>query len=101
MIDGPTLLAILGMALATYATRVSGFFLLGRLNVSGRLKAGLDALPPAILMAVIAPTILATGVAESAAAAITAAAAWFGAPLALTIVIGVVSVVLLRLMPGF
>ena len=35
MIGMPALLAILGMALATYATRLSGFYLLRGLNVSG------------------------------------------------------------------
>ena len=96
MIDMPALLAILGMALATYATRLSGFYLLRGLNVSGRMKAGLDALPPAILMAVIAPVILATGIAETLAAAITAVAAYLRLPLALVIIIGVVSAVALR-----
>ena len=59
-----TILAILGMALATYATRASGLYLMRGVVVKGRLKAALDALPPAILMAVIAPTILTTGIAE-------------------------------------
>lgn len=98
MIDMPALLAILGMALAAYATRISGFYLLRGLNVSGRMKAALDALPPAILMAVIAPVILTTGIAETVAAGITAGAAYFRLPLALVIVIGVASVVALRAM---
>ena len=96
MIDMPALLAIVGMALAAYATRLSGFYLLRGLNVGGWMKAGLDALPPAILMAVIAPVILATGIAETLAAGVTAVAAYLRLPLALTIVIGVVSVVALR-----
>ena len=90
------ILAILGMGLATYLTRVSGFYLLSGLNVSGRMKAALDALPPAVLMAVIAPVILTTGWAESIAAAITAVAGFLRLPLAVTIVVGIVSVVLLR-----
>jgi uncharacterized membrane protein len=95
-IDPLTLLAIAGMALATYATRVGGFAFMRFLTVSGRLKVALDAVPPAILMAVIAPTILTTGVAETLAAAITAAAAIFRLPLLLVATIGVVSVVALR-----
>ena len=91
------LLAILGMGIATYLTRLSGFYLLRGFNVSGRSKAALDALPPAVLMAVIAPVILTTGWAESIAAAITAVAAFFRLPLAMTIIIGIVSVVLLRM----
>jgi len=96
VIHTATLMAIIGMALATYATRLSGFYLLSGFTIRGRLKAALDALPPAILMAVIAPTVLTTGRAETLAAAITAVAAFFRLPLALTIVIGVASVVALR-----
>lgn len=93
---GTTLLAIIGMGVATYLTRLSGFYLLRGLNLSGPMKAALDALPPAVLMAVIAPMILATGLAETIAAAITAVAAFFRLPLAVTILVGIVSVVALR-----
>ena len=92
-----TILAIIGMALATYATRASGLYLMRGVTVRGRLKAALDALPPAILMAVIAPTILTTGIAETIAAALTAVSAFLRAPLVVTILIGVASVVLLRM----
>ena len=95
-----TILAILGMALATYATRASGLYLMRGVVVKGRLKAALDALPPAILMAVIAPTILTTGIAETIAAILTAAAAFLRAPLVVTILTGVISVVLLRMVLG-
>ena len=91
------IVAIFGMALATFATRASGLYLMRGVVVTGRLKAALDALPPAILMAVIAPTILTTGVAESTAAVITAGAAVMRLPLVLVVIIGVVSVVLLRM----
>lgn len=94
--SGTTLLAIIGMGVATYLTRLSGFYLLRGLNLSGPMKAAMDALPPAVLMAVIAPVILATGLAETIAAAITAVVAFFRLPLAVTIVIGIVSVVALR-----
>lgn len=91
-----TLLAIIGMALATYATRVGGLFLIRYIDANGRMKAALDAMPPAILMAVIAPTILTTGPAETSAAIITAIAAFLRLPLVVTLIIGVASVVLLR-----
>lgn len=94
------LLAILGMGVATYLTRLSGFYLLRGLNVTGRGKAALDALPPAVLMAVIAPVILTTGWAESIAAAITALAAFFRLPLTVTIIVGIASVALLRAVLG-
>lgn len=95
-VDPLTLLAIAGMAIATYATRVAGLFFMQFVSVKGRTKAAFDALPPAILMAVIAPTILATGIAETLAAVITAIAAILRAPMIVTILIGVASVVFLR-----
>ena len=97
-VEPATLLAILGMALATYATRVSGPYLMRGIEVRGRLKAALDALPPAILMAVIAPTILLKGPAETLAAVFTVTAAFMRLPLVVVILTGVVGVVVLRMM---
>lgn len=97
MTDWTAIIAIAGMGLATYLTRYSGFLLLGGLTVRGRVKAALDALPPAILMAVIAPTVFTSGPAEAIAGAITAVSAYLRAPLAVSIVLGVVSVVGLRM----
>jgi uncharacterized membrane protein len=85
-------LAIIGMGLATYATRLSGLLLMRGVEVKGRTKAALDAMPPSVLMAVITPTVLMTGKAESLAAIITAVAAIFRLPLLATICIGVASV---------
>jgi uncharacterized membrane protein len=94
-----TELAIAGMAAATYLTRVSGLWLMRLMKVEGRTKAALDAVPPAILMAVIAPVAFATGPAETAAAVVTALAA-LRLPLIIAVVIGVLSVVALRHLLG-
>ena len=88
-----TLLAIIGMGLATYSTRISGLLLMRGVMVQGRLKAALDAVPPAVLMAVITPTVFMTGRAETFAAVATAVAAFFRLPLLAVILVGVVSVV--------
>ena len=93
--DTTTILAILAMAAVTYVTRIAGLFVADRLVLTGRAKAAFDAIPPAVLVAVIAPTALTTGWAEALAAAITAAAA-FRLPLLATVAVGVVSVVALR-----
>lgn len=90
------LLAIISMGIATYVTRLSGFYLMRGFGVSEPMKAALDALPPAVLMAVIAPVVLTTGWAESLAAAITALVAFFRLPLTVTILVGLLSVVALR-----
>ncbi|MGK9235836.1 AzlD domain-containing protein [Inquilinus limosus] len=94
-VDPTTLAAILGMAVATYLTRISGLFLVGRLRLQGRMKAAFDAAPPAVLTAVIAPMVLATGWAETAATLVAALAAT-RLPLLATVLVGVVAVVALR-----
>lgn len=93
--DPATLAAIVAMAVVTYATRVAGFLVAGKLNLHGRNKAAFDAIPPAVLVAVIAPSALATGWPETAAAAIAAIAAT-RLPLLATIAVGVAAVVILR-----
>ena len=90
-----SLVAIAAMAVVTYMTRIAGFFVADRLSLSGRAKAAFDAIPPAVLVAVIAPSALASGWPEAIATLITAAAAT-RVPLLGTIAIGVVSVVVLR-----
>ena len=90
-----TLAAIAAMAAVTYAARIAGLFLVGRLNLTGRTKAAFDAIPAAVLVAVVAPVMLATGPAETIAALITGAAA-ARLPLLAVVAVGVVSVVVLR-----
>jgi uncharacterized membrane protein len=94
-LDTTTLLAILAMAAVTYLTRIAGLFVADRLVLTGRAKAAFDAIPPAVLVAVIAPTALTTGWAEAIAAAITAIVA-FRLPLLGTVAVGVIAVVVLR-----
>jgi uncharacterized membrane protein len=96
-VDPHTLLLILLMGLATYSTRIAGYWLLRGRKVEGRLKAAMDAVPPAILMAVIAPTVFMQGYAEMMAGALTLAAALLRLPLLVTIAVGMASVVVLRL----
>jgi uncharacterized membrane protein len=90
-----TLVAILAMAVITYPTRIAGIFVAGRLALRGRAKAAFDAIPPAVLVAVIAPMALATGWRETLAALLTAIAAT-RLPLLATIATGVLAVVALR-----
>lgn len=94
-LDLNTFLAILAMAVATILTRVSGIFLIRYLAIGEEAREALDAIPPAVLMAVIAPTALATGWAEIIACAVTALAA-MRLPLLLSVAIGVGAVVVLR-----
>ena len=94
-LDGATLAAILLMAAITYATRIAGLLFADRLVLSGRARAAFEAIPPAVLTAVIAPTALATGWRETLAAAVAVLAAT-RLPLLGTIAAGVGTVVALR-----
>jgi uncharacterized membrane protein len=88
------LLAILAMAVATYATRIGGMLLGGYLPKTGRVRQALDALPAAVLTAVIAPAVIA-GAAEMIAAALTLIAA-LRLPMIVAVLVGMGSVALLR-----
>lgn len=87
---------ILLMAAVTLAMRCGGYFLVRFVRVSGRLEAAMSAMPAAVLTALVVPTALATGPAETLAAAVTVLAAW-RLPIIVAVLIGTASVVLLRL----
>ena len=94
-IEPVTLAAITAMALVTYATRVLGVILVRHVAIRGRAEAALDAVPGSVLLAIIAPTVFATGVAETAAALVTVVVA-ARAPAVAAILAGIGTVVLLR-----
>jgi uncharacterized membrane protein len=94
-IDAVGLAGIVAMAAVTYATRITGLFVANRLTLSKRAQAAFDAIPAAVLIALIAPMILVTGKAETIAAAITAIAAT-RLPLIGVVGVGVVSIIALR-----
>ncbi|CEJ15116.1 Branched-chain amino acid transport protein (AzlD) [bacterium YEK0313] len=98
-LDPITLAAILGMAAVTYACRLTGLLIADRMAFTGRAKAAVDAIPPAVLTAVIAPTLLATGWPETVAGLVTIVAAT-RLSLIGTIAVGVAAIVVLRLAAG-
>ena len=59
------------MAFAAYATRIGGYWLIGRIPLSPRLLRMLDALPGAVIAAIVLPTLVRGGV--SAVLAVAAA----------------------------
>ena len=96
--DTVTVAAILGMAGVTWLTRMTGYALARRIAITGRAKAALEAMPPAILTAIIAPMALSEGIPEAVAAAVTVLAA-LRLPTLVAVAVGVATVVLLRLLP--
>lgn len=99
LLDPLVLAAILAMALATYATRFLGFWLVRHRSVGGRLAGALEAVPGAVLTALIAPMAFATGPAESIAALLTVLIAW-RLPLIAAVAGGCLAVVALRALLG-
>ena len=98
-VEAINLAAILAMAAATYATRIGGLWLLRLVKVTPRLQTSLDALPVAVLTAVIAPSLARGGPADLIAAAVTLIAA-MRLPLLPVVIVGVGTVVLLRHLLG-
>ncbi|MBT9368478.1 AzlD domain-containing protein [Rhizobium sp. CSW-27] len=74
-LDPATLAAILAMMAATVFTRLIGALLVSRFVLTPRVERALTAVPPAVLMAVVTPTAIATGPAETMACLVTALAA--------------------------
>lgn len=93
--DSTSLFTILAMGIVTYLTRISGDLLMRNRTLGPRMTAALDAVPAAVLTAVIAPSVFAAGPAEAIAGLVTVVAA-FRLPLLATIAVGVASVVILR-----
>jgi uncharacterized membrane protein len=83
------------MGVVTFITRIGGDLLMRNRTLGPRMTAALNAVPPAVLTAVIAPSVLSAGPAEAIAGVITLIAA-FRLPLLATIVVGVASLVLIR-----
>ncbi|WP_117193519.1 AzlD family protein [Rhizobium terrae] len=94
-VDFATLLAILAMAAATVFTRVSGLALVRHVSLEGSRRQAIESIPPAVLMAVVAPTAFATGIAETIACAVTAFAA-LRLPMLVSVALGVACVAILR-----
>lgn len=93
-----TLIALLAMTLATYATRITGFLIGDLLASAGPVRRALDALPMAVLTAVITPAVL-SGRAEMVAGVVTVLAAT-RLPLIVTIFVGMAAVAVMRMVFG-
>lgn len=94
--DPMATLTIVLMALATYATRAGGLWLASRLKMSERVEAWLNHIPGAILVSIVAPTVLAGGIADALAAVTVLIVAVRTGSLPVAMVTGVGAVVLLR-----
>jgi len=94
--DTPALLTILGMALVTYLTRAGGLWLMSFVTPSPRVEAWLRQIPGAVLVAIVAPTVLASSLAETLASLITVLVAWRTKNVLVAMIVGVAAVGILR-----
>ena len=94
------LIAILGMAAATFAIRAGGLLLANRLPTTGFVASWMKHVPGAVLAALVAPAILAGGGAEAIAAAATALIYLVSRNLFAAMLGGVLAVYLARLALG-
>ena len=60
LVHGP-IIAILAMAAATYLTRVSGYWLMGHIPMTKRVRRSLEVLPGAIMAATVVPIVTKVG----------------------------------------
>ena len=90
------ILTIIALGVVTYAMRIGGTLVLARFGrLNPRVEAALDAVPAAVITAIVAPVALASGPAETLAAAVTTLAA-LRLSIMPTLVIAAATVVALR-----
>lgn len=70
------LAAILAMAAATYAMRAGGFFVMGRVPLTPRLRRMLEALPGSVVAATVLPIVVKAGPAGVLAVGAAALVMW-------------------------
>lgn len=87
---------ILGMSVVTYVTKAGGLWLLSRIEISPRLESGLEILPGAIIVSIVAPQLVDGTPATWIAAGIVLVVAWRTESIMLSLLVGVVSVLALR-----
>ena len=56
-VDATFLLALAGMALASFACRISGFLLMGYVTITPRVEAALKAVPLAVMVGIVTPAV--------------------------------------------
>lgn len=60
-VDGMFVVTVICMAMVTYALRAGGYWAMGRLPITPRVRRGLEALPGAIIVSTILPIVLKGG----------------------------------------
>ncbi|MGH2342363.1 AzlD domain-containing protein [Segnochrobactraceae bacterium EtOH-i3] len=94
-LSGDAVLTILAMAAVTIATRLGGLLLLPLTTLGGRARAAFDALPVAVLAALVGPTALAGSWTETVATIVAFLAA-LRLPIWAVVILGTATIAALR-----
>jgi len=92
------LITIVGMAIVTYSTRAGGMWLMRFASPSARTERWLQHIPGSVLAAIIAPAVVAHGVAGVVALLVTGAVSLRTRNLLLAMASGVITVYLVGLL---
>lgn len=95
-IEPQVLLAVGLAALATYALRFGGLLLASRFPKAGRFRQGMDALPGALLFALVVPSLVAEGGWGVLAGGLTALVVWRTRNTLLAMLVGMLVIYLAR-----
>ena len=87
---------IAAMSLATYVTKAGGLWLLGKVDLSPRVESGLQILPGAIIVSILAPELIGGTLATWIAAGVVLVVAWRTDSITLSLGTGVVAILALR-----
>ena len=89
-------LLIAAAALATYALRLGGLLLADRLPVTGRFRKFMDALPGTILLSLVAPGVISSGIAGWGAALLTGVCVYKTGNVFVSMLLGMATVTIIR-----
>lgn len=65
-VDNGFLVALAAMAVASYACRVAGYFLMGYVQITPRIESALKAVPLSVMIGIVTPSVAAGRVPEIA-----------------------------------
>jgi len=94
------LVAIVGMAVGTYLTRIGGYWLISRVDLTPRFQAWLSYVPGAILVSLIVPELAKGDPAKWGAAFAALVVAWRSGNVLYVMLAGIGIVLLLRNLPA-
>lgn len=99
-VTGVALVAIVGMAIGTYLTRIGGYWLVSRFELTPTVRAWLNYVPAAVLVSLIVPELADGGPAEWGAAGAALVVAWRSGNILYAMLAGIGAVLLLRRVPA-